>query len=383
MYKFQFINAQVVLSLCLISWGFSGISQSSDSETYIIRGTIQEFDIDHHMRMYKVNPIDQSRVEVADSEISESGDYFLEFDFTGPDLYRLDFPGRQLIMMAIDDGQKKITVDAQGKFGGFVHISGSSDSKKLQGYEVFRVESKRRLINPATSAIRAARDSKNEEAEADAVENYVTASKAHRVELIDYIEKHIGSSFALYGTVLRWTGDDNVDRLDKLVTGFAKKRPSLRATKVMQEKVDRFKNVAIGAAAPDLSARTPNGEELSLRDIEADYILIDFWASWCGPCISQVPDLKKVYRDFKDKGFEILSVSIDAREEKWLSAISKHQLDWKHISDLKGWKSELAEGYNVTFIPFNLIIDGEGNIVAKNMHSQTLYTKLTELFAGK
>lgn len=307
----------------------------------------------------------------------------MEFDFVEPDLYRLDFPGKQRIMMAIDDGQDKITVNAEGKFGGYVHIAGSPDSKKLQGYEDFRVESKQRLINPANSAIRAARESNNIDDEVGAVEDYVIASKAHRVELIDYIEEHIGSSFALYGTVLRWTGDDNVERLDKLVTDFAKKRPSLHATKVMQDKVQRFKNVAIGATAPNLSARTPDGGTLSLSDIEADYILIDFWASWCGPCISQVPDLQKVYRDFKDRGFEILSVSIDGKEDRWRSGIDRLKLNWLHISDLKGWKSELAESYNVTFIPFNLIVDKKGAIVAKNMHSQTLYAKLTELFEGK
>ncbi len=376
-------GAQAVLIICLMALSCSAQSQSANSRTYTVSGTIHKFGIDHHMRMFKINPIYQSRVEVADSEINESGEYILEFEFSEPDLYRLDFPGKQRIMMAIDEGQDKITVNAEGKFGGYVHIAGSPDSKKLQGYEAFRIESKKRLINPANSAIRAARESNNIEDEVNAVENYVIASKAHRVELIDYIEENIGSSFALYGTVLRWTGDDNVERLDKLVTEFARKRPTLHATEVMQDKVQRFKNVAIGATAPNLSAPTPGGGTLSLSDIEAEYILIDFWASWCGPCISQVPDLQKVYHDFKGLGFEILSVSIDGKEDRWSSAISRLKLDWLHISDLKGWRSELAESYNVTFIPFNLIVDKNGTIVAKNMHSQTLHTKLTELFESK
>jgi len=383
MYKFDFCCVQTILVVCLMIIAFYGHSQDSSSPVYKVHGTIEKFDIDHHMKMYQIDPIDQSREEVAESEISETGEYLLEFEFNGPDLYRLDFPGRQLVMMAINEGQKNITVDAEGQFGGNLRISGSPDSKKLKGYEEFRVDSKRRLIEPANSAIRAARDSKNVEAEVNAVENYVKASKAHRVELIDYIEKHIGASFALYGTVLRWTGDDNVERLDRLVTSFAKKHPSLQATKVMQDKVTRFKNVAIGAEAPVLSGITPTGGKLSLRDIDAEYVLIDFWASWCGPCISQVPDLKKVYSDFNARGFEILGVSVDSREDRWRSAITAHNLNWQHISDLKGWKSELAERYNVTFIPFNLIVDKNGIIVAKNMHSQTLYKKLTELFEDK
>lgn len=346
------------------------------AKKYIIQGSVANIGSERSLKLYRINPIDQSKEKIAETKIESDGQYRLEFDFTEPDLYRLDFPNRQSVLLAIDNGQSQIDVQLDGKK---VQITGSKDSEMLQGYDAFRKKSNNKLVSPAYAAMRAAKSSKVEGAEAEAVQQYVEGSKAHRAELIDYTEKNIGSAFALYGTVLRWTGDDEVARLDKLVNDFAVKYPGIQATKTMQEKVQRFKNVAIGAVAPPLAAPTPNGEILSLNDVDAKYILIDFWASWCGPCISQIPDLKKVYADFHDKGFEILSVSVDGNESKWKGAIQKYDLNWLQISDLKAWKSELAMEYNVTFVPFNLIVDKDGVIVAKNLHSKSLYVLLEGL----
>jgi peroxiredoxin len=383
MYKFQFSSVQAILIICLVAFNYCGQSQAPGASSFAIRGKVETFDSGQQLHMYRVNPVDQSTQEVANADISNNGEYVLEYNFSGPDLYRLDFPGRQKVLIAVDAGQNDISVEVAGKRGGYVHIDGSPDSELLLGYENFRINSNSKLVSPTYAAMRNAKKLKDTEAEVDAVEAYVKASKQHRKELLDYIEENIGTSIALYGTMLRWTGDDEVARLDRLVQSFATVHPDLMMTKVMEDKVERYKRIAIGAKAPTLSAPTPNGETLSLKDINAEYILIDFWASWCGPCISQVPDLQKVHRDFKDKGFEILSVSLDARADKWKAAISKHELDWLHISDLKVWKSELAQNYNVTFVPFNLLIDKNGVIVAKNIHSKTLYSKLTELIESK
>lgn len=382
MIKFRNFTLAFV-SLCLMAFATTGLSQFGNSSTYTIHGEIENYETHLPVRLNRYNPVDQSQTMVAQVEVGEKGEYFLEFEFTEPDLYRLELPGRQRVMLAIDAGQVRIKIDAEGKRGGYIHLAGSKDSKRLMGYNDFRVQSNAKLVSPTYKAMREAKNAGNVEAEVDAVEAYVVASKQHRKELLDYIEENIGTSIALYGTMLRWTGDDEVSRLDRLVEEFADVYPNLNATKAMQEKVARYKSVAVGAKAPGLSALTPTGEVLSLADVNAEYILIDFWASWCGPCISQFPDLQKVYQDFKNKGLEVFSVSIDSKADKWKAAIDKYNLDWLHISDLKAWQSELATDYNVTFVPFNLIVDKDGTIVAKNMHSKTLYAKLTELFEAK
>lgn len=352
-------------------------------QSYIVEGIIEYWSDDDDVRMYRINPVDQSRDEVAVSEIEEDGAYTLQYEFTEPDLYRLDLPGRQRVFLAVEEGQSSIKVNAEGRKGGYERIEGSESSVKLMGYERFRTESNRRLVSPAYAAMKSAKAAGDVEAEVEGVDQYVKGSKAHRTELLDYIDENIGSSFALYGTMLRWTGDEEITRLEKLVEDFATEHPGLVATSRMQGKVARYKKVAIGVKAPAISAATPDGRTLSLDEVEGDYILIDFWASWCGPCISQLPDLQKVYADFADQGFEILSVSVDSKEDRWKSAIAKHNMDWPQISDLKGWQSEPAIDYNVTFVPFNLLVDAEGTIIAKNVHSKTLYSTLSELLSSK
>lgn len=349
---------------------------------YEIKGTVQQFEDDDQVVLSQYNPVTQKLTTIESSEIA-NGKYAITYKFKEPDLYRVDFPGGQKVMLAVDEGDAAIRIHAEGKRGGKIKIEGSEESLKLQDYEAFRIESKERLIDPPYARRREARKAGDVQAEIDAVEDYVIASKAHRNELVTYTHDNIGTSFALYGTVLRWTGDDAVHQLDALVSAFEDEHPDLKATELMREKVERFKKVAIGVKAPEIKGPQPNGKMLDIADIPAKYILLDFWASWCGPCISQVPDLKNVYEDFHDQGFEIVSISVDRHADKWKSAIESLDLDWLHVSYAEGWESRLAKKYNVTFIPFNFLLDENGTIIAKNLHSATLYSRIEELLENQ
>ena len=225
----------------------------------------------------------------------------------------------------------------------------------------------------------AGKTNENPAEEIKAVEAYVNASREHRKELIDFTEKNIGTSVALFGTVLRWTGDDEVVRLEKLVNEFKSVHPDLNMTKVMSEKVARYKTVALGAKAPAISENDTSGAVVSLYDAKGKVTLIDFWASWCGPCLRQVPDLLEAYDMYHEKGFEIYGVSVDSRAERWKASIDKYKMPWPNVSNLKGWGSKAAADYNATFIPFNVLLDADGKIIAKNLHSKELQGKLAEL----
>lgn len=137
-----------------------------------------------------------------------------------------------------------------------------------------------------------------------------------------------------------------------------------------------------GLEAKDLKFSNPEGNEIALSSLRGKVVLIDFWASWCGPCRRENPNVVKLYHQYKDKGFTIYSVSLDQNMERWVQAIEQDKLEWPcHVSDLKGWRSEAAQIYGVSSIPFTVLIDQEGKIIQTHLRGQALEDKLAELFS--
>lgn len=142
-------------------------------------------------------------------------------------------------------------------------------------------------------------------------------------------------------------------------------------------------DITIGSFAPEIKMESPSGKTLKLSSLKGKYVLIDFWASWCGPCRKDNPYMVEVYQKYSKakfksaKGFEIFSVSLDNTKEAWKKAIDQDGLDWKyHVSDLKGWNSEAAKTYKVTSIPANFLINPSGKIVATNLRGINIHLEL-------
>lgn len=147
--------------------------------------------------------------------------------------------------------------------------------------------------------------------------------------------------------------------------------------------MDKIKPTLIGQPALDFKLTTPEGKEVSLSDYKGKVVMVDFWASWCKPCRKENPNVVRIYNRFKDKGFEILGVSLDNNKDSWVEAIQKDKLTWTHVSDLAGWGSLAAKQYGVTGIPYTLIIGRDGKIIEKNLRGEQLEKKLEKILNAK
>ena len=170
------------------------------------------------------------------------------------------------------------------------------------------------------------------------------------------------------------------------LTNLENRIAQAKAEKAKQDarEAERKKQEAMlgqGQPAPDIALPNPNGTVRKLSDLRGKVVLIDFWASWCKPCRRENPNVVRMYNKYKNRGFEIYGVSLDRNKTAWVNAIRQDNLGWIHVSDLKFWNSAAAQLYRVRSIPFTVLVDENGKIIAKNLRGQALEQKLEEIFS--
>lgn len=166
------------------------------------------------------------------------------------------------------------------------------------------------------------------------------------------------------------------EALDK---GLTSKFPDDRNVRMFHEVYVKAVASSIGQVAPEINLPSLNGTEIKLSSLKGKIVLIDFWASWCGPCRKEMPNVVKAYAKFKSKGFEIYGVSLDDSKERWEEAVAKDGITWPQVSDLRKWDGEVVRNYNINSIPFTVLLDRDGKIIAKNLRGEELEKKLAEV----
>ena len=224
-------------------------------------------------------------------------------------------------------------------------------------------------------------DSANSEADRQAAQ--ATLDSLRMVQA-DYEKKfiidHVPSAISdlLYGFCAQNFTEADQEEILKL---FGEKQPDFPTYKAIMAERQATESTAIGHAYTDIQLPDPDGKTLKVSDYvgKNKYVLIDFWASWCGPCRAEMPTVVEAYTKFHDKGFEVIGVSLDNDKDAWVKAIEKLQMPWPQMSDLKGWESEAAATYHVQAIPANVLLDQQGNIIAKDLRGEDLLNKMAEV----
>lgn len=262
-------------------------------------------------------------------------------------------------------------------------IGGTPDNDALQKFNVFSQNVQQKM-----------QDFQNENAEkmqtAQANKDNATIQQLMdqfgvlQNELIAYTSTYPEKNPTSFLSVLLLDNMFNQPEIDikKIKSAYGSLIARLQNTKpglAIKAKIDNFKDISVGNVAPDFSGPTPDGKTLSLKQAMGKVTIIDFWASWCGPCRKENPNVVALYNEFHAKGLNIIGVSLDKEAAKWNAAIEKDGLTWSHVSNLQFWSDPIAVLYNIKSIPATYIIDDKGVIIATNLRGEELRAKIASI----
>jgi peroxiredoxin len=328
---------------------------------------------------------DETGYQAVDSVEVKSKEFTLKVALSEPDFFRLNIFKRKPIPLVISEKDKEILIELDVKEDDIAYqVKGSKDSEYYIQLNDFITNLKK---NEAV-LVEKFQNAKDEATQTKLQEEYMTMASESAKEVKKMIDAMKPSIVGLTASSFLFPPDGNLsdedfDYLNNLAKLYKEKLPNSRfsvrfADQMAKMSAQRAKtaHLSLGKAAPEIDLLSPDGKSVKLSSLKGKLVLIDFWASWCGPCRRENPNVVRVYNQYKSKGFEIYGVSLDKDRNAWLKAIEQDGLTWLHVFDQQ---SAAAQTYQVSAIPQTYLIDKNGNILAKNLRGKALESKVAEV----
>lgn len=383
----------LLIGVFITSCSESEVSDESEESTilennFVIDGNISE---SNGSKIYFETVSQQGVIPVAQTQIANDGSFKIEGNIPGMGIYqlRLGESEEMAIPITLAPGNK-------------LHVNSSASnfttSPKLTGVDWGASYSEyMKLINEFGKGQQELSGMQGKISDDQLRLRYFQIKKPLDDFAIRNVQKNPGSTFniILSNSLMPAQGfngypKENIEILKKMQGAYLKKYPNSPITQSLSQQItsieasyNEYQLMKSGKkAAPEIALRTPEDKEIKLSSLRGKVVLIDFWASWCGPCRQENPNVIKLYNKYKDKGFTIYSVSLDTQAENWKQAIEMDGLVWpNHVSDLKGWKTPLTMVYGFNSIPHTVLVDRNGNIIEIGLRGNELERKLEEIFS--
>ena len=376
-------NLMSIALAMLVLVGCNSVNGKGKKTT--IEGTIE------NVSQVVVNKMAPAEFTPLDTIDIVEGAFEISLDIQEEDFYTLFFDESARITLFVSPGEHiELEGIATGEFITY-EVEGSKESAKMEWLNNLNVEMTNLLetLNGQVDAAQGTPEFDSILSTAQAQFNETVDAQARDVR--SFVRENMSSPTSIFGlfhgaggqTILNM--NDDFPLFDSVQSALSASYPNHSFTTFLTEQVNLARGTAVGADAPNFTMEGTDGQMHNVSDYFGGYLLIDFWASWCRPCRAENPNIVAAYEKYHERGFDVLGISLDGLPQQtnpkdlWMEAIEADGLTWNHLSDLKGWQTIARESYNFESIPFSVLVDPNGKIVAKNLRGELLEAKLSEL----